>query len=78
MTKDLARWNVARKEFAEDSNLDKRRSFDVKLTTGFNNMHEEIHGFPLSERVPPNLPTSEAIGVEYLFRQTNQVLDDSR
>ena len=40
-------------------------------------MHKDVHGHAFNERAPPNKPTSEAIGVEYLFRQTNQVLDAS-
>ena len=73
----LARWNTARMDSVEVKSLETLRSFDVELVTVFNHMHLGVYRKPFNERPAPNQPTSEAIGVEYLFRQTNQVLDAS-
>ena len=73
----LARWNTARIDSVEVKSLETLRTFDVELISVYNKGHERTYHRPFNKRQVPNQPTSEAIGVEYLFRQTNQVLDSS-
>ena len=61
----------------EVKSLETLRSFDVELVTVFNHMHLCVYRKVFNERTAPNQHTSEAHCVEFLFRQTNQVLDSS-
>ena len=72
----LARWNIARADAVEVKSLSQLRSFDDKLVTKFNEFHKKIFGVQYNERLTPNQPTNEAIGLEYLYRQTNQSFDE--
>ena len=53
------------------------RSFDVELVTKFNSLHNNVHGEPFNSQVPPNAPSNEVVGLEYLFRQINMSFTDN-
>lgn len=73
----ICRWNALRTDPLIGSPMSKVRSFDFELTGRFNDLHAKIFGTPFNEKSRPNKHTGEAIGVEFLFKQTNQSFTDT-
>ena len=75
LVEGLSRWNAARKDAAECDTLVNLRSFDIKLVTKFNALHQKVFGSSFNTRTPPSKATNECIGLEYLFRQTDETFN---
>ena len=73
----LARWNASRRENAIDASKLTLRSFDIKMVSKVNSLSEKVLGKKLIKiSLPPNKPTGEFIGVEYLHQQSGLGLTD--
>ena len=73
----ICRWNSLRKDPLIGSPMSEVRSFDFELTGRFNQLHAEIFGTPFDKKTLPNKYTGEAIGIEFLFNQTNQSFSET-
>ena len=73
----ICRWNAMRKDPSIGSLMSEVGSFDFELTGRFNQLHVEIFGTPFDIKTLPNKYTGEAIGIEFLFNQTNQSFSET-
>jgi hypothetical protein len=67
----ITRWNASRAAAALDTPKDALRTFDLRLQSKVNKLHDSMFGtVVIPDFVPPAKFTDELFGVEYLFHQT--------